>query len=148
MHSRFLFDLTFSIWSQYWYIVENWIITQNLIYCRATWSQNLTIMIQCELPTVATTLAMAGDIGEEDINIKQFAIATQMKTVTTRAIINPSHTYAATAWDLYVTNNFNLSQMSQHHRAVKARLQRGRRPVWDLAATKSVAARFLDVLKN
>ena len=36
-------------------------------------------MIQCELPTVATTLAMAGDIGEEDINIKQFA--TQMKTV-------------------------------------------------------------------
>ena len=35
----------------------------------------------------------------------------------------------------------------QHHRAVKARLQRGWRPVWDLAATKSVAARFSDVLK-
>ena len=51
--------------------------------------------------------------------------------------------------DLSATDNFNQSQRSQQGpRSVPARLQRSRRLVGDLAATKSVAARFLNMLKR
>ena len=51
--------------------------------------------------------------------------------------------------DLSATDNFHRSQRSQQgRRSVPARLQRSRRLVGDLAATKSVAARFLSMHKN
>ena len=51
--------------------------------------------------------------------------------------------------DLSATDNFHQSQRSQQGpRSVPARLQRSRRLVGDLAATKSVAARFLSMHKN
>ena len=51
--------------------------------------------------------------------------------------------------DLSATDNFHQSQRSQQGpRSVPARLQRSRRLVGDLAATKSVAARFLNMLKR
>ena len=51
--------------------------------------------------------------------------------------------------DLSATDNFHRSQRSQQgRRSVLARLQRSRRLVGDLAASKSVAARFLNNYKN
>ena len=51
--------------------------------------------------------------------------------------------------DLSATDNFHRSQGSQQGcRSVPARLQRSRRLVGDLAATKSVAARFLNMHKS
>ena len=51
--------------------------------------------------------------------------------------------------DLSATDNFHRSQRSQQGpRSVPARLQRSRRLVGDLAATESVAARFLSMHKN
>ena len=51
--------------------------------------------------------------------------------------------------DLSATDNFHRSQRSQQGpRSVPARLQRSRRLVGDLAATKSVAARFSNMLKR
>ena len=51
--------------------------------------------------------------------------------------------------DLSATDNFHQSQRSQQGpRWVPARLQRSRQLVGDLAATKSVAARFLNMFKN
>ena len=51
--------------------------------------------------------------------------------------------------DLSATDNFHRSQRSQQGpRLVSARLQRSRRLVGDLAATKSVAAKFLSMHKN
>ena len=51
--------------------------------------------------------------------------------------------------DLSATANFHRSQRSQQGpRSVPARLQRSRRLIGDLVATKSVAARFLCLHKN
>ena len=51
--------------------------------------------------------------------------------------------------DLSATDNFHRSQRSQQGpRSVPARLQRSRRLIGDLVATKSVAARFLCLHKN
>ena len=51
--------------------------------------------------------------------------------------------------DLSATDHFHRSQRSQQGpRSVPARLQRSRRLVGDLAATKSVAARFLNMHKT
>ena len=51
--------------------------------------------------------------------------------------------------DLSATDNFHQSQRSQQGpRSVAARLQRSRRLIGDLVATKSVAARFLCLHKN
>ena len=51
--------------------------------------------------------------------------------------------------DLSATDNFHRSQKSQQGpRSVPARLQRSRRLIGDLVATKSVAARFLCLHKN
>ena len=51
--------------------------------------------------------------------------------------------------DLSATDYFHQSQRSQQGLpSVPARLQRSRRLVGDLAATKSVAARFLNMLKR
>ena len=51
--------------------------------------------------------------------------------------------------DLSATDNFHRSQRSQQGpRSAPARLQRSRRLVGDLAATKSVAARILNMLKR
>ena len=51
--------------------------------------------------------------------------------------------------DLSATDNFHRSQWSQQGpRSVPARLQRSRRLIGDLVATKSVAARFLCLHKN
>ena len=51
--------------------------------------------------------------------------------------------------DLSATDNFHRSQRSQQGpRSVLARLQRSRRLIGDLVATKSVAARFLCLHKN
>ena len=51
--------------------------------------------------------------------------------------------------DLSATDNFHQSQRSQQGpRSVPARLQRSRRLIGDLVATKSVAARFLCLHKN
>ena len=51
--------------------------------------------------------------------------------------------------DLSATDNFHQSQRSQQGpRSVPARLQRSRRLIGNLVATKSVAARFLCLHKN
>ena len=52
-------------------------------------------------------------------------------------------------FDLSATDNFLRSQRSQQGpRSAPARLQRSRRLVGDLAATKSVAAKFLNMFKR
>ena len=51
--------------------------------------------------------------------------------------------------DLSATDNLHQSQRSQQGpRSIPARLQRSRRLIGDLVATKSVAARFLCLHKN
>ena len=57
--------------------------------------------------------------------------------------------FKAPVCDLSATDNLHQSQRSQQGpRSVPARLQRSRRLIGDLVATKSVAARFLCLHKN
>ena len=70
----------------------------------------------------------------------------QLKLIS---IISPGQHTLQPLCDLFATDNFHQSQRSQQGpRSVPARLQRSRRLVGDLAKTKSVAARFLNMLKR
>ena len=69
--------------------------------------------------------------------------------IDTRAAKTPVRHTLQPLCDLSATDNFHQSQRSQQGpRSVPARLQRSRRLIGDLVATKSVAARFLCLHKN
>ena len=73
-------------------------------------------------------------------------LTTESNTLIGYITLNPSQTYVC---DLSATDNLHQSQRSQQGpRLVPARLQRSRRLIGDLVATKSVAARFLCLHKR
>ena len=86
-------------------------------------------------------------IAEYPLNIRCCA-SNFAKCISIR-ILSPGRHTLQPLCDLSATDNFHRSQRSQQGpRSVPPRLQRSRRLVGDLAATKSVAARFLNMHKN
>ena len=83
-----------------------------------------------------------------DRTLHQYLTITDLDLITVFDFL-PKTPVRHTLCDLSATDNFHRSQRSQQgRRSVPARLQRSRRLVGDLAATKSVAARFLNMHKN
>ena len=122
------------------------------VYLRINMTITITIIMARTTPPEAPPIAATG-ISPSDfvIGAANRKIIKRPKWDDTLYVLPKSlvrHTLQPLC-DLSATDNFHQSQRSQQgSRSVPARLRRSWRLVGDLAATKSVAARFLSMLKR